>query len=160
MYTRTRVGTLLFRSFALRSFALIYIDLVALYKRATVSELLFIYFEKRFDQKTFFCMFLIVFHSFPTFLCQKSESLLFPFAQLLLFKDRWDRFALVALYKRALRSFAQSQKTSVSLEKPIIEFPTLNRVQILIYLLLHLTDLPQLFPSYCRSGTSELVSRN
>ena len=111
-------------------------------------------------KKHFFCMFLIVFHSFPTFLCQKSESLLFPFAQLLLFKDRWDRFALVALYKRAIRSFAQSQKTSVSLEKPIIEFPTLNRVQILIYLLLHLTDLPQLFPSYCRSGTSELVSRN
>ena len=64
MYTRTRVGTLLFRSFALRSFALIYIDLVALYKRATVSELLFIYFEKRFDQKTFF---LYVFDSFSQF---------------------------------------------------------------------------------------------
>ena len=68
-------------------------------------------------------MFLIVFHSFPTFLCQKSESLLFPFAQLLLFKDRWDRFALVALYKRAIRSFAQSQKTSVSLEKTDYRIP-------------------------------------
>ena len=45
--------------------------------------------------------FLDVFDSCSPFLCQKSESLLSLFAQLLLIKDQQDRFALVALYKRA-----------------------------------------------------------
>ena len=36
----------------------------------------------------------------PPFLFQKSVSLLSLFAQLLFFKDRWDRFTLAAVYKR------------------------------------------------------------
>ena len=40
-------------------------------------------------------------HRFPHFLFQKSILLLLLFAQSLFFKDRWDRFTLAALYKRA-----------------------------------------------------------
>ena len=56
--------------------------------------------KERFTKKNLFlgCFrhFLTVF----TLLCQKSESLQLLFAKLLFFKDRWDQFSLVALYKK------------------------------------------------------------
>ena len=47
----------------------------------------------------------------------KSESLLSLFAQSRLFKEQWEQFALVALYKRAIVSKSLSisfQKSNVS----------------------------------------------
>ena len=57
----------------------------------------------------------------------KSESLLSLFAQSRLFKEQWEQFALVALYKRATvsESFFLSQKTSDWREKPMSEVLTL-----------------------------------
>ena len=58
-------------------------------------------FKKRAirSKKTYFSY---VLDSFPPFLCRKSESLPSLFTQSLFCKDRRDRFALVALYKRAI----------------------------------------------------------
>ena len=91
----------------------------ALYKRATVSKLLsnslrksdlsdsLVIWANRSQKtsnllkKTYFCMFLTVFHSVSTIFCQISELLLVLFTQLLFFKDQRDQFINVALYKRA-----------------------------------------------------------
>ena len=44
-------------------------------------------------------MLMKVFHCFPPFFRPKSKLLLSLFAQLLFFKERWEQFALVTLYK-------------------------------------------------------------
>ena len=67
------------------------------------------------------------FSQFSPFSCQKSELLPSLFTQLLFFKDRRDQFTLVALsHERIALLFFLSQKTSDSLEKPTIKFPTLE----------------------------------
>ena len=90
--------------------------------------------------------FLYVFLCFPLFM-PKSKSLLSLFAPSFFFKERWERFAQVDLYKRATLSklllllFTKERpwairyfweqiallhtKTSNSLKKPKSEFPTL-----------------------------------
>ena len=60
------------------------------------------------------------------------ESLPLLFNVLLLFKEYWDEFTLITLYKRVNHSFFvskslfRSQKTSDFLEKPKSEFSTLH----------------------------------
>ena len=90
---------------------------------------------------------ILLFYSFPHLLCQKTEWHPSLFTQSLFFKHRWDRFVLVAFYRRvtvseslpslflkewwswanpSCRSLKKSDGSDW-LEKSMIELPTLRR---------------------------------
>ena len=57
--------------------------------------------KQQFAQLNYYLLFaLTVFHCFPPFYAQERIALV-AFAQLLFFKEWRERFALIALYKRA-----------------------------------------------------------